>query len=107
MKNVLHKNKCNAGVVNFQLDPPPIPLIKSRKYYKSDKDFVNLKLCRDPTSENSDLCEFKIALFKNGDPEEFLLFICNFNMNLEASRYPRRLVCGEALHQFDTLSSDV
>ena len=31
-------------------------------------------------SQKSDLYEFKSALFDNGDPEEFLLFIRNFNM---------------------------
>ena len=32
----------------------------------SDKDYVKLKLSRDPTLENSDLYEFKMALFENG-----------------------------------------
>ena len=40
-----------------------------------DKYFVKIKLCRDLTSEKSDLYEFKMALFNNGKPEEFLLYI--------------------------------
>ena len=64
----------------------------------------------------SDLYEFKISLFGNGDPEEFLLFITNFNMNLKASgtipaganiQYLRALVRVEALRLFDTLSAEV
>ena len=39
---------------------------------KLDKDFVNLKLHRDPTSSTLDLYEFRMSLFENGDPEEFL-----------------------------------
>ena len=38
-----------------------------------------------PTSENSELYEFKMALFDKSEPEEFLLFIRNFNMTLKAS----------------------
>ena len=36
-------------------------------------------------SEKSDLYELKTDLFDNGDPEEFLLFIRNFKITLEAS----------------------
>ena len=55
-------------------------------------------------------------LFDHGDPEEFLLFVCNFNMTLVATgtlemgakiQYLRTLVRGEVLRQFDLLSADV
>ena len=68
---------------------------------------------RDPTSENSDLYEFKMDLFDNGDSEELFLFIQNFNMTLELpvtlkSREKIQYLCmmllGEELHHFDTLS---
>ena len=57
-----------------------------------------------------------MALFDNSDPEEFLLFFCNFNMNPEASgtlksgakiQYLHFLVHVEALHKFDVLSDEV
>ena len=64
---------------------PLIPLIKSKNYEKSDKDCVKIKFLRDPTSQKLDLHELKMALFDNGEPEEFLLFVRNFNMTLEAS----------------------
>ena len=51
------------------IDPPPIPLIKETHDGKSDKYFVKLKLRRYPTSSRSDLYEFKMSLFDNGNPE--------------------------------------
>ena len=98
------------------VDPPPINLIKEKHYGKSDKDFVKLKLRRDPTLHMSDLYEFKISLFENGEPEEFLLFVCNFNMTLAVSemlklgakyQYLSNIFRREALRQFDSLSDDV
>ena len=67
------------------VEPPPITLIKEKHNGKSDKDFVKLKLRRDPTFSMSDLYEFKMSLFENGEPEEFLLFVRNFNTKLGAS----------------------
>ena len=67
-------------------------------------------------SSTSDLYEFKMYLFDNGEPEEFSLFVHNFNMTLAASetleagvkvQYIRTLSCKEKLRQFDLLSSDV
>ena len=75
-----------------------------------------MKVSRYPTSSMSDLYEFRMSLFDNNKQEEFLLFMRNFNMNLEASgtmetgakiKYLRMLVRGEALRQFDSLSADV
>ena len=85
MKNFLHKMKWNAAVVEQHTEPPPIPLIKRNHDDDPDKNFVKLKLRRDPRSEKSDLCEFKMSLFHNGDPEGLLLLVHNFNMTLTAS----------------------
>ena len=68
------------------------------------------------TSATSDLYGFKIALFDNGNPEEFLLFMKKINMNLAAPgalatgmkiQYLCTLVFGEALRQSDLLSADM
>ena len=67
------------------VEPSPIPIIRENHDGKRDKEFVKLKLRRDPTLHMSDLYEFKMSLFENGEPVEFLLFVCNFNMNLAAS----------------------
>ena len=64
-----------CGVVQLHVEQPPTPLIKSNHDDNSCKDFVNPKLCRDLTLENSDLYEFKMALFDNGDPEELFLLV--------------------------------
>ena len=72
MKNASHKNSWNSGMTQPHVDPPPIPLIKIEHDNKSDKYFVKIKICKDPMSSSSDLYEFNMALFDNGDPEEFL-----------------------------------
>ena len=100
----------------MHVDPPPIPLINSKNDTKSHKDFTTIKFRRDSMSENSDLYEFKMALFENDYLEEFLLSVRNFQMNLGTSgrlasganiQYLHTLVCGEALHQLETLSAEV
>ena len=91
----------------MHVDPPLIPFIKIKKDEKLDKDCVKIKLHGYPTSEKSDLYVFKMCLFDNGNPEEFLLFIHNFQMTLGASvaltagakiPYLSTLVCGEYLY---------
>ena len=66
--------------------------------------------------EKSDIKEFKIALFENSNPEEFLFFMSNFKMTFEASgtlTSNARLQClhtllhGETRNQFDTLCVQV
>ena len=81
----MHKKNWNTGVVQVHVEPLPIPLIKRKHDDKSDKDFVKIKLRRYLTSEQSDLYDFKMNLFKNCDQEEFLLFVRNFNITLKVS----------------------
>ena len=69
MKNVSHKKIWNSGMMQVHVEPPPITLIKIKYNGKSDKDFVKLKFCRDPTSSTSDLYKFRMYLFDNVDPE--------------------------------------
>ena len=90
-------------MIQMHLEPPPISLIKSNHNDKSDKDIVKLKLRRDPTSYLSELYEFNLDFIYNGETEEFLLFVQNFNITIAASgtlatgakkQYLRNLVCG-------------
>ena len=74
-----------TGTIQPHVDPPPIPLIKEKHDGNSEKYFVKLKIRKDPTSPMSDLYEFKMSLFDNGYPEDFLLFVNTFTMNLAAS----------------------
>ena len=98
------------------METSPIPQIKETYNGKSDIYLVNMKLRRYPTSSTLDLYEFKIYLFDHGNPEKFLLFVTNFNMTLmttgtletgEKIHYLCMLVCGEALHHFDSLYADM
>ena len=86
------------GVSPSEHIPYTEPEIGSKNSDNPDKDFVKLKLFRDPTSEKSDLHMFKMALFENGETEEFLLFIHNFNMTLEASGILETAVKVQYLH---------
>ena len=52
---------------------------------KLEKDYVNIKLHRDPTSEKSDMYEFIMAFFENGYPEEFIFFQRNYKKSLDIS----------------------
>ena len=88
LKYFYHNKNWNRGAVQLDVDPPHILLIKNKNEKKLNKDSVKIKLRRDPTSENSDIYELKMALFYCGKPEEFLffvLFVRNFKMNLKAS----------------------
>ena len=58
----------------------------------------------------------KISLFDHGDPDEFMVFIRNFNTTIVVTgtlemgveiHYLHTLVGGEALRKFELLSSDV
>ena len=66
--------------------------------------------------EKSDMNEFKMNLFDNGDPEQFLLFVQNYKMTLEASgkltenakfQYLRTILCGKALRKFESLCAHI
>ena len=70
MKNVYHKKKWNVGLLQLHVDLPHTPLTTSKHNDKSEKDYVKIKLRRDPTSENSYPYEFKMALFYNGYRED-------------------------------------
>ena len=67
------------------VEPLLIPLIKEKYDGKPDKDFVKLKLRIHPTLTTSDLYEFKMSFFDNGEQGDFLLFVRNFNVTLATS----------------------
>ena len=78
---------------------------------KLKKDCINIKFFMYPTSEKSDLYEFKRVLLDNGNTEEFLFFMQNFQIILEASGslagsseiyYLLKMLCGGLLCKLDT-----
>ena len=116
MRIIFHKKLWRSGINPAYVEPLPTTLIKETYNGKSEKYFVKLKLGRYSTSSTLDLYEFNMNLFDQGNPEEFLLFLRNFNMTLAEIgalemdtkiQYLCRTVCGEVLHQVDLLSADV
>ena len=85
MRNVSSKKGWMIGMIQPHLDLPRILIIKEEHNGKSDKNSVKLELHIDQKISTSDPYEFKMTLFGSGNPEEFLLFIHNFNMTLQAS----------------------
>ena len=117
MKNLSTKKKWLSGNIQFQADPSPIPLINSEtQRKKTEIDCNKVKLRKKPASSMSGPYEYKVALFENGEPEEFLLFIREFRKTLRANgvmpeigriQYLCTLLCGESLFEFETLSESV
>ena len=115
MKNVSHNKGWVMDTNMSHIYPPPIPLIKETSISKSDGDRVKLNLRRYPTSITLHIYGFRMYLFDHSETEEFILFIKIFQMTLASSgtleteskvQFIRTLVCGEALCQFDLVSSD-
>ena len=75
MKNISSNTGWIAGMTQPHIEPPMIPLIKENVSGKSDKDFVKLKLCRDPISSTSDLYEFKMFFLTMANRGIF--FVCS------------------------------
>ena len=103
-------------MTQLHVKPPPTPPMKGKYDGKSDKDVLKLKLRRDTTSSTSDFYGFNMSLFDNGEQEEILLFVRNFNTTLVMSgmletgakfQYLRTIVHGEDLCRFDSFSDDV
>ena len=85
MKNLLHKKVWGADNNLVHVKPNTIPLVKEISTGKSDWDYVKLNLCRYPTYITLDLYEFRMSLFDHDRPEEFLLFVQNFQMTRVAT----------------------
>ena len=100
----------------MNMEPLPIPLTKSKNGDKSDKYCVKNKFRRNPISEYSDLCEFKIAVFLVMGSQISFCCLYETSKNLEVSgtlfsgakiQCFCTLVCSEALLKLDTFSIEV
>ena len=85
MKNILQKKGWGSDTNPAHVEPHVIQLIKEIYTGNSYEDDIKLKLRRDSTPGKSDLYEFKMSLFENGNLKETLWFVRNFDMTLEAS----------------------
>ena len=81
---VSHKEIWFTGAVQIHIDPPPIPLIQIMNDTKAEKYCVKIKLRKYTMSVKSYLYEFKMALFDDREPEEFLLLLQNLKMTINA-----------------------
>ena len=108
---VTHKKTWSTGAAQVHVKPPSTHLIKSKHSDNLDNDFVRIKLRGDTIPEKS----FNMDLFENDKPEEFLLFVHNFNTTLAASgtltteakvQYLHLIVHVKALLQFYALYDD-
>ena len=100
VNNVSYKKKWNAVIRTSARGSTPDSTNKKQEWWKLDKYFVKIKLFRDTKSEKSNLYELKMDLFDNGNPDEFLLFIHNFNTTLEE---PGTLKAGANIQYLHTL----
>ena len=105
-----------TGAVQTYVDPTLITWIRTNNYKKPEKDSVKIKSNRDPTLEKLDMYEFKMTFFDNSKPEDFLLFVQNINMKLNASvtitsnkklQYLHTILCVEVMLHFDTFCDKV
>ena len=85
MNNIPHKKFWLSGDKQLHIEPPYILLIKRDLERELENNFNIVNLCRNPTSYTSDFYEYKIALFKNEEPERFLQFLRNFVKSIEIS----------------------
>ena len=60
MKNVYLKNIWRTGAVQIHVEPPPMFLNQSKINLKTERDYVRIKLRRNPLSEKLDIYEFKM-----------------------------------------------
>ena len=74
MNNLSQKRILFSREVQILLQPPPIPLNKSKIGSDLKNDYDKTKLCRNYMLEPSNMYEFKNLPFENGDMEKFLLF---------------------------------
>ena len=124
MRNILNNKSWCIGVLQINVDPPPITLIKSKSDIKAKNDCVKMKLRRDLTSETLDLYEFKMSLFDNGKLgvgsyywcetsklrprlwEQFLpaqsysIFVCYYDLNCYFSLILYVIMWGVRIHTF-------
>ena len=68
MNNVFYKNRFCTGAVQIHAEPYLIPLIQSMLDLKMERNYVKIKLHRNPDLEKPDIYEFIMDLFDNGDP---------------------------------------
>ena len=112
MEKILNNKGWIYGAVQINVETPTIPTIRGNIDKKLQKCYVKTKFCINTTSGTSEMYEFKIDLFDNGDTEEFLLFQRNYQITIESTgsitmgekiQYVHTWLLGEYLLGYETL----
>ena len=116
MKNISHEKVWRYQVVQIHVEPRTISLIKINIDMNSDKNYVEIKLCRNFMSENSDMYEFKMALFDKWifggvdiismKLQETYWHIINYDRGWKI-QFTHTLLYGEPLHEFVNLYDQI
>ena len=102
--------------VQARIEPPPISLIKATSEKAEEYNMIKINMCRDPASATSKTYELKVQTFENGKPEEFLQMTKDFKNATDGTgttsatgriQFLRTMLRGEALREFDVISSQV
>ena len=114
-----HQNKKNSPVwlsAEFQARIKHSLILLIKKYPKesNEYDIIKIKMRWNPSDAASEMYKLKIVTFKHSQPEEFPQLMNNFKREVDRSgtttvvgktNYIRTLLHGEAIREFDKLSS--
>ena len=97
--------------LQIYVDPPHIPLIKSKLDTNLEKYSFKIKLCRNATPQKSDVYEFIMSIVDNGYPEDFLILkklqydaqIVGNSDSRCKHQYLRTSLWGKGLREFETI----
>ena len=96
------------------IDHPPIPLIKFELDGDRTTHIIKVKMRRNPSSVASETYKVNMNTLDDGQPEEFLSLLRNFNIATDGTgtttpyswiNYLRAMLRGQALRGFDKLQS--
>ena len=74
-----------SAEVQAHIDPPPIPIIKKDPPEFNEYDIINIKMRQNPSDAASEMYKLNIVTFENGQPEDFLQLMKNFNIEVDGT----------------------
>ena len=97
-----------------RIEPLPIPLIKLEVDDYCTTHIIKVKMRRNPSSAASEKYNVNMNTFNDGQPEEFLSLLINFNTTTDGTgsttpschiNYLHTILRGQALRELDELQS--
>ena len=74
-----------SAEVQARIDLPPIPIIKKDPQESNEYDIININMRQNPSDAASEMYKLNIVTFENGQPEEFLQLMKNFNIAVDGT----------------------